>query len=141
VHDLQRHRPVKPGVSGDVDRGHPAASDAGLDTVAPVEWLVVRQLGAVARYESEHKARRVRSAYQQRILNGGFGCGIRRFGYEKDGITIRASEAAEITKASNAILADASLRSIVRDLNGRGVTTTTGRPWTHQRLGGARADG
>jgi site-specific DNA recombinase len=41
-----------------------------LDLSTPSGRLVARQLGAVARYEWEHKAR-VRAAYQQRVLGGG----------------------------------------------------------------------
>ena len=45
VHDLQRHRPVQPGVGGDVHRGHPAAGDAGLHTVTMVEQLPDQPVG------------------------------------------------------------------------------------------------
>jgi hypothetical protein len=36
VHDLQRDRPVQPGVGGQVDRRHPAPGDARAHPVAPV---------------------------------------------------------------------------------------------------------
>ena len=105
-----------------------------LDLATPHGRLVARQLGALARYESEHKAERVARAVQRRVFNGGAHGGRRRFGFEKDGLTIRADEAAEIVKAAEAVLAGRSLASIVRDLNARGILTALGYRWTTQRL-------
>jgi site-specific DNA recombinase len=105
-----------------------------LDLATPHGRLVARQLGALARYESEHKAERVARAYERRVLNGGFGGGPRRFGFEPDGITIRPTEAAEIVKAAGAVLTGQSLSSIVRDWNARGIKTPHGNPWTNMHL-------
>jgi site-specific DNA recombinase len=44
-------------------------------------------------------------------------------------VTIRESEAAEIRKATDDLLAGMSLHAIARDWNARGVTTSTGNPW------------
>jgi site-specific DNA recombinase len=105
-----------------------------LDLATPHGRLVARQLGALARYESEHKAERVARAYERRVLSGGFGGGPRRFGFEPDGIIIRPAEAEEIVKAAGAVLIGQSLSSIVRDWNARGIKTPHGHPWTNMHL-------
>jgi site-specific DNA recombinase len=105
-----------------------------LDLATAHGQLVARQLGALARYESQHKAERVARAYERRVLNGGFAGGPRRFGFEPDGITIRPAEAAEIVKAAGAVLTGQSLSSIVRDWNARGIKTPHGHDWSNMHL-------
>lgn len=101
------------------------------DLSTPSGRAVARTLGAWARYESEHKGERIKRARQQQAKAGGWHGGIRPYGFEKDGVTIRPSEAAEIAKATEAIVSGVSLRSLVRDLNERGIPTATARgPWT-----------
>ncbi|SLE61069.1 site-specific recombinase, DNA invertase Pin [Mycobacteroides abscessus subsp. massiliense] len=105
------------------------------DLSTPSGRAVARTLGAWARYESEHKGERIRRARQQQAKAGGWHGGIRPYGFEKDGVTIRPAEAAEIAKATEAIVSGVSLRSLVRDLNERGIPTATGRgPWTSVAL-------
>ncbi|GGM65006.1 serine recombinase [Longimycelium tulufanense] len=102
-----------------------------LDLSTPSGRMVARQLGAVARFESEHKGERIRRARRQAAQAGRWQGGARPFGFEADGETVRADEAAEIAKATDAILAGATLRSVVRDLNERGFRTTFGKDeWT-----------
>ncbi|MGP8000421.1 MAG: recombinase family protein [Streptosporangiaceae bacterium] len=106
-----------------------------LNLSTPNGRLVARNLGSIARYESEHKGERVRSRYRQRVVDEfGFGGGVRRFGWARDGVTLIPAEAAEVRKAAKAIVDGASLRSITTDLNSRGILTATGKTWTHQRL-------
>jgi site-specific DNA recombinase len=104
------------------------------DLSTPAGQMNARILGAVARNESQQKGQRVARAYAQRIANGGYGGGKRRFGFEGDGITLRAKEAAEVSAATLAVLAGRSLRSIANDLNARGVPTSTGHKWDYRRL-------
>ncbi len=105
------------------------------DLSTPSGRAVARTLGAWARYESEHKGDRIRSARRQQALVGGWHGGIRPYGFEPDGVTVRACEARELVRAAESILAGASLRSCVRDLNERGISTTTGRgAWTSVAL-------
>lgn len=105
------------------------------DLSTPSGRAVARTLGAWARYESEHKGQRIRRARQQQAKAGGWHGGIRPYGFEPNGITIRPAEAAEIVKATEAIVSGVSLRSLVRDLNERGIPTATGRgPWTSLAL-------
>ena len=86
-----------------------------LDLATPSGRLVARQLGAVARFESEHKSERVKSAYQQRVLDGGYGGGPRPFGFEADGLTVREDEATVIRRASEMVLTGVPLRAIARE--------------------------
>lgn len=110
---------------------------AGMwDLSTPSGRMTARQLGAVAAYESEHKSERLKSARIQQAKNGRHHGGIRCYGYDKDGVTVVADEAAEIASACSAIAGGASLRSIVRDMNAREVPTATGKVggWTSQQL-------
>lgn len=101
-----------------------------LDLSTASGRMVARQLGVVARFESEHKGERVAAARLQMAHQGGrWGGGIRPFGFESDGVTVRPDEAAEIITATESILAGASLRSLTRDLNERGVRTSHGNRW------------
>jgi site-specific DNA recombinase len=108
---------------------------AGMwDLSTPSGRMTARQLGAVAAYESEHKSERIKAARIQQAAAGRHHGGIRPYGYEKDGVTAKPAEAAEVFAACKAIASGASLRGIVRDMNARGVTTVTGKPWTSERL-------
>lgn len=98
-----------------------------LDLTTPSGRMVARQLGAVARYESEHKAERIRAARRQAALDGRWQGGVRPFGFEADGVTVRAREAEIIAEATDAIVRGDSLRSVVRKVNATGLRTTFGR--------------
>jgi DNA invertase Pin-like site-specific DNA recombinase len=105
------------------------------DLSTPSGRAVARTLGAWARYESEHKGERIKARRVQQAKNGEFKGGIRPFGFEKDGVTVRPDEAAEVVKATEAVVTAQSLRSLVRSLNERGVSTVTGKgPWTSVAL-------
>jgi len=101
-----------------------------LDLATPSGRAVARTLCAWARFESEHKGERVRAARRQAVEQGRWQGGCRPFGFEADGTTIRPTEATAIARASEAIVAGASLRSVVRDLNETGHRTTRGHAWT-----------
>ncbi|MBZ4580998.1 recombinase family protein [Mycobacterium avium] len=94
----------------------------------------VRVLGLVAHFESRHKAERIQSAHRQIAERGGWKGGIRPFGYEPDGLTVREAEAVEIKRIANAVVRGQSLRSLALELNERGVTTVTGKRWTSAHL-------
>jgi DNA invertase Pin-like site-specific DNA recombinase len=98
-----------------------------LDLATPSGRAVARTLCAWARFESEHKGERVRAARRQAVEQGRWQGGCRPFGFEPDGTTIRPAEAAAIAHASQAIVAGASLRSVVRDLNEEGCTKDLGQ--------------
>jgi site-specific DNA recombinase len=98
--------------------------------------MVARQIGNTAVYESEHKSERLKAARIQHAKQGKHHGGIRCYGYERDGVTVRPDEAAEIARACKAVAGGASLRAVVRDMNTRKVPTATGKVggWTSQQL-------
>ena len=100
-----------------------------LDLSTPAGRMVARQLGAVARFESEHKADRIRAAMHQNAMNGQYNGGLRPFGFEPDGETVRYEEAAEIISGTETVLAGGSVRGLVMDANRRGVLTSQGNKW------------
>ena len=97
--------------------------------------LHFRQLGILARYESEHLAERFRLKHAELARKGRFHGGPRPFGYEKDGVTVRPAEAVEIARAAQRILDGASLRSVANDWRAREVTTPTGKVWSAESIG------
>jgi site-specific DNA recombinase len=100
------------------------------DLSTPSGRLVARQLGSVARYESEHKADRVRAALGQNAEKGkphgrhAYGW-TRRNGRD----VIKRSEAAVVRTIAKRIIAGDSLRAITADLNIRGIPSPTDKPW------------
>lgn len=113
------HKIALASVGGDVD----LSTDNGR--------MIARIKGAVARAEVERAAERQRRQKQQKAEKGEPPTGCRCFGYSQDGWEIIESEAKEIRKAADALLAGASVRSIVADLNVRKVKTTRGNAWGH----------
>ena len=91
--------------------------------------LNARNIGAFARFESEHKSERVRSQRDQIAAQGLPTGGRRAFGYESDGMTIRADEAKLIRSAAKRFLAGESLRQIAIDWNERGIRAYNGNGW------------
>jgi site-specific DNA recombinase len=100
-----------------------------LDLATPSGRMVARMLGSAGRYEVEHMIERQQAAKLQAATSGRWKGGRRPFGYEADGVTIRESEASEVRKATDELLAGMSLHAIARGWNARGVTTSTGGPW------------
>lgn len=108
-----------------------------LDLSTPTGRAVARTVGAWARFESEHKADRVRRAHEQAAVEGRWRGGARPFGWRLDGAggaVVDAVEAAVVRDATAAVLAGASLGGIVADLNARGIPTSTGGPWNTTSL-------
>lgn len=99
-----------------------------IDLSTPTGRMHARIACAVARHESEHKAQRIKRARLQTAMAGGWSGGIRPFGFEPDGVTIRPSEAAAILRATEQLLAGVSLRGVTRGLN-ENFTTSLGNPW------------
>jgi DNA invertase Pin-like site-specific DNA recombinase len=95
------------------------------------EISMARVMVAMGNKSSRDTARRVARARQRQAEDGRPRHGGRRpFGYEPGGIVVRETEAAEIRRAADAILAGVSLRQVTADLRRRGVPTVTGVPWS-----------
>lgn len=111
-------------VSGDMD----LSTDAGR--------LVGRILASVARGEVERKSARQRRAYQQRAESGHpTQFAHRSFGYADDKTTPIPAEAAAVADACDQLLSGGTLRSIVKQWNGAGLTSAQGgRTITHQSV-------
>lgn len=119
-----------------------------LDLSTPSGRMVARQLGAVARYESEQKGARQSRAIQQGAQKGKqLTGGNRPYGYAleytagNDGtrkhlmrVTVNEDEAAIIRECAHRILAGEGLASVVADLNARGVPTSNGKKWARSTL-------
>jgi site-specific DNA recombinase len=108
-----------------------------LDLATPSGRMVARMLGAAARYELEHKSARTKRSQSQAAADGKWLGGARPFGWDlrDDGTaTLNPAQAAELRNAAEQVLAGASLGSIVRDLNERGVTTGRGGAWNYTSL-------
>ncbi|MCI4657139.1 recombinase family protein [Cryobacterium zhongshanensis] len=89
-------------------------------------------VSVLAQMESAIKTERLRARFAERTADGRPLWGARPFGYEKDRMTIRESEAELIRWAYQAILDGNTLGSVQRHFNALGVTTSTGRPWSYQ---------
>jgi DNA invertase Pin-like site-specific DNA recombinase len=105
------------------------------DLSTPSGRMVARTLGNAARYESEHKAERIRRKHRE-IAEAGRrpGGGNRQFGYTADGTELVADEADLIRQAARRVLDGETVRGVCADWNRRGVPTVTGRSWTQHVL-------
>jgi site-specific DNA recombinase len=113
-----------------------------IDLTSPSGRMIARQLGAVARYESEHKAERQRRKARELAEAGKLaGGGTRPYGFASDRRTVNPDEAAVIRECAQRLLAGEPLRNLARDLNHRGVATVTGAPWSTQVLRGLLMSG
>ena len=114
----------------------------GIDTGTDGGRTTARILCSVAQGEVERKSARQRSAAEQAARQGRWVGGRRAFGYEKDGVTIRESEAALIRQAYSDILAGESCGAIARRWNALGVRSTQQKhdgsgelgTWTHHNV-------
>jgi DNA invertase Pin-like site-specific DNA recombinase len=113
-------------VTGPVDLGTPAGR------------MHFRQLGIIARFESEHRGDRVAAWHDRVAAKGGWHGGPRPFGHRyapSGGLELDEAEAAEIRRAATAILAGASLWSIARAWRERGIVRpVSAKPFTVTQL-------
>lgn len=125
-------------------RGHADSLSGSLKFTAggtDAEIMMTEVLVSMARKSSADTARRVSAARERQATNGQFGGGRRPYGFEPDGLTVRATEAAVIRRCAEEILSNSfgtrggtSLKSIAKDLRDREVPTTTGARWTAEGL-------
>lgn len=78
-------------------------------------------------HESEEISERTRDSKADMASQGMWGGGRRPFGYERDGVTIRPSEAEGLRWAAGQILAGKSLAEITAHLASQGLTTSSGK--------------
>lgn len=105
-----------------------------IDLSTPSGQMVARMLGAAARHEVDQMKARIRREKEAAAAAGKYRGGMRPFGYEKDGVTVRESEAQIVRESIAAILSGRTLASVARELRERGVTGTNGKPVTYGNM-------
>jgi site-specific DNA recombinase len=109
-----------------------------IDLGTPAGRMHFRQLGIIARFESEHRGDRVAAWHDRVAAQGGWHGGPRPFGYRyagAGGLELDEAEATAIQAAAKAIIAGASLWSIARDWRGKGIVRpSSGKPFTVTQL-------
>lgn len=103
-----------------------------VDLTTPAGRMLAGMLGSAARFEVEQKAIRQVTANMQRAKAGTVLWTRRPFGFDRDGkdVYVVPDEAREIKRATKAVLDGATLASVARDLDSRGVRTSLGGTWT-----------
>jgi site-specific DNA recombinase len=86
---------------------------------------------SLGRREVRRKTSRQRDRFDKQTALGKPLWGTRPFGFEKDRITLRESEAAELRWAYSEILNGSSLYEIIQTWNHLGVLTSTGKQWSY----------
>jgi site-specific DNA recombinase len=82
-----------------------------------------------AALESRKISDRARRKKRAQARNGAFAGGTRPYGYEADGVTVREPEADVIRWAAAELLAGKGLRSLMAELNRKGLKTPKGHQW------------
>jgi DNA invertase Pin-like site-specific DNA recombinase len=100
-----------------------------IDLSTPTGRLNARVVGAFARYESEHKSKRIRAKLEQNALAGKHHGGSRPYGWEDDRVTLRPDEAAFVRTATDLVIAGNSVKAVVRAVSAAGAVNSLGRPW------------
>ncbi len=103
-----------------------------LRTAAGVAELIAEVNKAA--FETGNLSERVKRATRAKAKEGRFHGGMRPYGYEKDGATVRADEAMVIRECIQRILDGQPIKTIVRILNKREVPTSNGKLWTPSKL-------
>ena len=117
-----RHQLQLASVGGDVD----------LST--PQGVMIARIKAAVARHEIDQMRRRLKRKMDQLAAAGQFHGGRRPYGYTPDGMSVIPAEATVVQECAARLLAGESFNEVVRDLNRRGVKTTSGVAWTRSSV-------
>jgi site-specific DNA recombinase len=104
------------------------------DLATPAGRMMFRQLGILARYESEHRAERMRNWQKQRAEAGLWNGGRRPYGFEPDRHTHRAEEAARVREAAERLVGGEGLRAILRSWEQQGVLPADGKQWSTTTL-------
>src|SRR6266536_1769157 len=103
-----------------------------LRTAAGVAALVAEVNNAA--FETSTLSERVKRATRAKAREGRFHGGMRPYGYEKVGITVRADEVMVIREIIKRILDGQPVKTIVRILNKREMPTSNGKLWTPSKV-------
>jgi site-specific DNA recombinase len=117
-----------------------------LDLSTPTGRLVARMLGAIAKYEVEHKQERILRKVEELVAEGKIhNGGHRPFGYIRLydgegprrkvlGEILNEEEVPYIKEWADRALEGEKVHSLVMDAISKGVKTTTGGDWTQQAM-------
>jgi site-specific DNA recombinase len=110
-----------------------AAGDYDLGTASG--RMIARILGSIARGESERMGERVaRKKLELAEAGRPPGGGMRAYGYEPDGMTVRPGEADALRMAAARVLAGESYAQVAARLNADGQLRDGGAAWTGHKL-------
>ena len=114
--------------------GVPIATVQGgeIDLSSPAGRLFARQLGSVARYESEHKSQRLQSKHMELVAAGRPNGGPAGLGYRRGNgsLVIEPSEANEIRRAAADVLSGLPMAHVATRWTAEGLPTPRGGSWT-----------
>lgn len=96
--------------------------------------LTARIKAAVAAEEVDKLKKRVTRKMQQLAETGKFTGGVRRYGYEQDGVTLNETEAELLAEAARRVLRGETVYAVCRDFDVRGVRNDRGNPWRPAHL-------
>lgn len=117
-----------------------------LDLATSTGRLIARQLGALARYESEHKGERVAAKRRQAALAGQWQGGPRPFGWDITKVTddhgrltghhivVNEKEAQLVRWAFQAVLEGKPISGVVAHFQRSGVPSPRGKGWRHSTV-------
>ncbi|KRA11481.1 hypothetical protein ASD61_05220 [Leifsonia sp. Root60] len=97
--------------------------DGEIDLTSADGEFRATMLAGIARFETRRKGERQRRANADRASRGKRSGGRRPFGYDQDGIAVRAQEAAAVREGYAALLAGVPVAEIARDWNARGLVS------------------
>jgi len=109
-------------------------SESEYDLRTPNGKKAFRDAINAAAYYSDRLSTRSARGKKLRALGGEPNGGHRPFGFEPDLITVRKKEAAILRDLTARFLAGETQDALIADLNGRGITTSYGKPWTRAGL-------
>lgn len=109
-------------------------SEGEYDLTSPSGKKAFRDQLSTAAYESDRLSTRVKRGKRKKAAAGEPNVSTRPFGFEPDGVTIRESEADIIRDLTTRVLAGESQDALIIELNGRGIATSYGKPWTRAGL-------
>lgn len=124
--------------------------DGEIDLTTADGEFRATMLAGIARFEARRKGERQLRANAHAASQGRRTGGRRAFGYDQDGTTVRASEAAAVSDGFRDFLVGVPLAAIARDWNGRGLVTPIPKyskehrgdpsPWTAGSVRGVLAN-
>lgn len=96
---------------------------------------MARVMVAVANKASRDSSRRIKRKHEELAQAGKYaGGGARRYGYERDGVTVREDEAEVIRLAAARVLGGESVTSICRDFDEQCILPVSAESWSSKSL-------